>query len=175
MDVSLLIGAGGLTVAVLGYWTNRNAIRREEVHRKEQIETEWAREWAAQRPVVYPVALPDWAYAQEGSRYRTGNARVLPLKNGGRGPALNVRGSVIATGSDATAYERELEAGTIAAGDLLDARLRQPGVQHWGSAKGVLRYSDLAGTEYETHFKGSLNIGNEIVLTVQEPVVVSKT
>lgn len=163
--VSLLVAIGGAVV-------NARAIRREETDRKEQIDAEWAREWAAQRPLVYPLALAEWAYASEGTRYRGGNARVLPLKNGGRGPALSVRGTVTATSPQGASYEREILAGTIAAGDLLDARIApHPGVQHWNGAAGTLCYRDLAGTEYETRFECSHGPGNELVVTAHEQTV----
>src|SRR5229473_7998313 len=112
---SLLVALGGLGVATIGYISNARAIHREQIDRKEQIDGEWAREWAAQRPLVYPVALPEWVYASAGARYRDGNSRVLPLKNGGRGPALNVHGVIVATKSGGAGYEREVLAGTIAA------------------------------------------------------------
>jgi hypothetical protein len=106
---SLLIAGGGLIVAVVGYLTNRSAIKDA-----------WAREWAAQRPIVYPLALHAWVSRQSpyDGAYR---ANLLPLKNGGRGPALNVRGTLVVSKQDGD-HEREIVAGTIAAGDLLDAR-----------------------------------------------------
>jgi hypothetical protein len=42
------------------------------------LDDAWAREWAAQRLVVYPLALPEWTYSS--GRYERGNARLLPLK-----------------------------------------------------------------------------------------------
>jgi hypothetical protein len=131
---------------------------------------EWAREWARQRPVVYPLALRAWAYREAGGPYEViGSARVLPLKNGGRGPALNVTGEVSATSPDGTQYECQILGGTIAAGDLFDARIvPHPGIQHWGTATGVIRYSDLVGGLYEARFEFSLTDGNELALLVHE-------
>jgi hypothetical protein len=170
MDAALVVALGSLLVAVLGFIVNARAIRREQADRTAQIEAEWAREWAAQRPVVYPVGLPEWAYASEGSPYRGGNAMLLPIKNGGRGPALNVHGEISVAPPESQPYERTVLAGTIAAGDLLDARVvPYPGVHHWLHADGVLRYSDLAGTDWETRFEMTAGPDNSIVVTSEEP------
>jgi hypothetical protein len=172
--VSVAIALGSLVVSIRGNRVNARAIEREQSDRKQQIDDEWAREWAAQRPLVYPVVLREWAYAGEGTNYRLGNKRVLPLKNGGRGPALNVRGVVTALSPESTTYECELLAGTIAAGDFLDARLvPHPGVINWLGASGTLRYSDLVGGEYETRFDFAQNPHGEIAVTVHEQSTVS--
>lgn len=169
MDTSTWIALGALLVSVLGFVTNWVAIRREQADRKEAIEAGWAGEWAAQRPVVYPLVLRDWAYGSEGSPYRLGNARVLPLKNGGRGPALNVSGLLSATSSDGTAYKRTLLAGTIAAGDLFDARVIGGVIDNWMTVSGWIRYFDLTGAQWETKFEFSEEAGGEIGLEVHEP------
>jgi hypothetical protein len=49
---------------------------------------------------------------------------------------------VTATRQDGIRIERAILAGTIAAGDLLDARVERPGVEDWSSASGIIRYSD---------------------------------
>jgi len=163
-----VLGAAGLIVAVLGFLVNSLAIRREQGDRKRQFDDEWAREWASQRPVVYPLALFEWTH-RSGRYELPGNARLLPLKNGGRGVALEVKGEMTATTPDGTSYSRELLAGPIAAGDLLDARIApNPGIEHWQHATGVIRYRDLAGGAYETRFESSLGAGGELVLTVHE-------
>src|SRR5438874_11929561 len=69
--IGILGGVLGPTIALLAYFSSRKA-----------ISDEWAREWAAQRPVVYPV-LDQLASGGTSKPY-------LPPKNGGRGPALNV-------------------------------------------------------------------------------------
>jgi hypothetical protein len=157
---SLIVAFGSLAVALGGYRATKRA-----------ISDEWAREWAAQRPVVYPLVLRAWAYREGGGPYEvSGNARVLPLKNGGRGPALNVNGEVTAATPDGTRYERKLIAGTIAAGDLFDARVvPHPGIENWGTAEGVIRYGDLAGGLYEVRFECSLGPGSELVMIVHDP------
>jgi hypothetical protein len=129
---------------------------------KKGLEDDWSREWAAQRPVVYPLASAEWA------RGEIPRKTVLPLKNGGRGPALNVTGTITAE-SGQKQYERAIIGGTIAAGDIFEARIEEPGIEDWATARGVLRYSDLATGEYEGGFSYSRGPGNELVLTVDDP------
>lgn len=128
---------------------------------KKGLDDDWAREWAAQRPVVYPLATAEWTQGHIPRK------TLLPLKNGGRGPALNVSGTVTA-GIGETRYQRAIIAGTIAAGDLFEARIEEPGVQDWTTASGVLRYSDLVGGSYESGFTCSLSSGGELIVTVDE-------
>ena len=173
--VSLLVAMGGLLVAVLGYFFNSRAIHQEQADRAAAIDAGWASEWAAQRPVVYPLALPDWVYSTAGTRYEGQNSRLLPLKNGGRGLALNVEGRLQAVSPDGTSYDREILAGTIAAGDLLDSRLAPPpGVDNWIGAHGVIEYADLAGNRWETRFEVAEGAGGEIVISAHEPTVIPK-
>lgn len=164
--VSLALSAASLLVAFGGFMLNRRAIGDE-----------WAREWAAQRPVVYPLALHEWTHALGEGRYRGGNARLLPLKNGGRGPALDVQGEIQCVSEpDKTPYTRQILAAPIAAGDLFDAELTpHPGVVHWLGAEGVIRYRDLAGGSYETRFSCAAGPNGEITLRVSDPVSVSVT
>ena len=57
---------------------------------------------------------------------------------------------------------------------MLDARIvPHPGIEHWEKAKGIIRYSDLAGIAYETQFECSHGPGNELVMTVHEPTQLS--
>src|SRR5579859_4130597 len=88
---SLLVGGGGLAVAIVGYRSNRGAIGDA-----------WAREWAAQRPVIYPLLLDEWLSGQGDAYPGSSNRRLFPLKNGGRGPALNVTGVLTVTSGDHT-------------------------------------------------------------------------
>jgi hypothetical protein len=152
--VAVGIALAALVVAFLsfafGLWQSHEgdvAIRQEQTDRKEQIGYFWASEWARQQPVVYPVLTPAWLNP-------TGTNPVdvyLPLKNGGRGPALNVSGVITETGYDEPPHTR-IAAVTIAAGDMVNARLLAPGVRYWSGAEGKLEYTDLVGGSYETPF-----------------------
>lgn len=155
---SLLIGLGGLAVAILGYRSNRKA-----------IDDAWTREWAAQRAVVYPVLLDEWLSGNGAAYHHRGHTRLLPLKNGGRGPALNVRGVLTVT-SDDNDHEHQILPSTIAAGDLLNARLEPPcdTPAAWSSARGAITYRDLAGGTYEQLFDVTRSPRGELELNVHE-------
>jgi hypothetical protein len=157
-------------IGLAGFLVNWRQIRAERADRKEQSEAEWAREWAAQRPLVYPLPLREWVMATDGPPYFGSNAMSIPLKNGGRGPALDVHVAVEARSQpDGAWYQRETLRATIAAGDLFNARISpNPGIQHWIGSKGVVRYRDLAGGWYETPFEGVPGPGGEIDLRVGE-------
>jgi len=156
---SLLLAGGSLAVAFLAYQASRKA-----------LEDSWTREWAAQRPVIYPVLLEEWLSGTSGI-YRSGaHKRLFPLKNGGRGPALNVRGDLTVTSAEA---EREyaILAGTIAAGDLLIARVAPPCAlpSDWIRAKGSITYCDLAGGTWDQPFDISKGSEGELELSLPEP------
>lgn len=157
---SLAAAAATTVLAGVTLWLVR-ATRGMVGAAKKGLEDDWSREWAAQRPVVYPLVSVEWAYGHIPRKI------VLPLKNGGRGPALNVTGTITAVSGE-TRYERTIVAGTIAAGELLDARIETPGIEDWSAASGVLRYSDLVGGSYETPFTFSLAPGDELTVTVDE-------
>jgi len=156
--VSLVIGVGGLSVAILGYRSNREA-----------ISDAWAREWAAQRPVIYPLLLDEWLSAQGGTDQASSSGCVFPLKNGGRGPALNVTGVLTVTSRD-NSTEHRIVASTIAAGDLFSARLVPPSSTpaDWASAYGAIIYGDLVGGSYEQRFTLTHQPSGELELKLDE-------
>jgi len=154
---SLLIAIAGLTVAALTYFSNREALRQEQADRKKAIDDAWAFEWAAQRPVLYPVLSQ-----------MTANP-VLPVKNAGRGPALNVVAE-IEYHDDAGKLDGHwaFGFGAVAVGDIESAGIGPSVAPPWHGVSGVLRYSDLAGGEYETPFRFSPGSRGGLQLTVDE-------
>ena len=158
-SASLLIGAGGLGVAIVGYRSNRASIGDA-----------WAREWAAQRPVIYPALPQEWLSGRSGGNAHFSNCHLFPLKNGGRGPALNVTGTLEVT-SDSKTLEHQILSSTIAAGDVLDARLVPPVGKpaDWARAHGVITYSDLAGGRYTQRFTLTKAPGDELELILDQP------
>src|SRR4051794_1491895 len=92
--MSTAIAIAGVVIALAGSFVNGWQIRSERNDRKQQISDEWAKEWAAQRPVVYPLPTQSWASPLDGPPYFGSNAKLVPLMNGGRGPALNVHGEI---------------------------------------------------------------------------------
>lgn len=111
---------------------------------------------AATRPLVYPLVSYEWAQGTAGSRYDGRSSEVLPLKNGGHGVAMNVHGACYLPNPPPGSPRRSLEVqgGTIAAGDLLDARLEETLAQGWREGiDGFVVYEDTAGDEWVTHFR----------------------
>lgn len=88
------------------------------------------------------------------------------LQNCGVGPALNVRGSVYWQGSAGGASA--LHPLTLAPTMDKWAKVLGEGVTvNWGTAVGYVRYHDLGGTEWQTHFRfredGAGNVRVEIL------------
>lgn len=138
-----MVGAVGLAIALAGFLVNYGAIRGEGTDRKKAMEDAWAREWAAQQPLVYP-RLP--------SNRGAGSGPYLKLKNGGRGPALNVVGKLTYRHG---AHEPwgEVSTGALAAGDEEVVEIAGPReTPPWPFISGELRYQDLVGGLYVTPF-----------------------
>lgn len=145
---SLIIAIAGVGLAALTFVTNRQAIRNEQADRKKAIEDAWAFEWAAQRPVLYPVLSRIMA------------KQVLPIKNGGRGPALNVVAELEYHNDKGEADGHWVVSfGPVAAGDVEEAAIGPRLSPPWRGISGVLRYGDLAGGRYETPFRFSQGRG----------------
>jgi len=137
------------------------AVRDEAEQVREQITLQ--RDEAAERlrPCVYPVTPPEWAYARgefEGQR-----DRLLLVKNGGKGIALEAGGHISWRDEHGNAIRTELVAGPIGPSDELVARLvPHPGVLRWTDATGTLIFKDASGLEYQTRFGFEVAPGNEI-------------
>src|SRR5262249_4752507 len=144
---------------IMGYRSNHRAIGDA-----------WTREWAAQRPVVYPVPLDEWLSGHGGAYQASSNSRLFPLKNGGRGPALNVVGVLTVTSGNNTT-EHQILASTIAAGDLFNARLAPPSSwpTDWAKACGAITYGDLAAGSYKQGFTFTKGPSGELELMLDEP------
>jgi hypothetical protein len=127
---------------------------------------------AALRAHVYPETTAQWAWGTEGGASGLGQ-RVLPLRNGGPGVAINVEGQV----RRGTEGERiALYAGSIAPGHIINAR---PAVQiegGWGAWAGTwhgeLHYGDLNGDRWTTRFTIAQGEGNQIVVEHESPAQV---
>lgn len=153
---SALVAIGTLGLAGATVWLGFQA--------KKEVSDAWAREWAAQRPEVYPLLTLDWTSMRRETPYFTRRGQLLPLKNGGRGPALNLRGKLrgVYGGQE---YTYEIIAGTIAPDELLDARIIPP-VRGWPDIEGEIEYEDLVGGKYKGRFSLSVVEGtSELVVT----------
>ena len=127
-----LVAIGTLTLAWMTYRLAIGVVQQVGVERDQLI--------ASTRPLVTAIGASD---------ERTGPH--VRLQNSGAGTALNVRGSLFWT-------EREysgsaLQSLVLAPGsDRLAKVLGAPEV-NWRDAKGWLRYHDLHGIEWQTHFR----------------------
>ena len=116
---------------------------------------------ATLRAYVYPEATHEWAWGRGSS----GDLRdkVLPLRNGGPGVALNVEGQV-QMGTEGMVIT--LYASSIAPGQAINARLAQPVSGRWGAWQwtwhGELRYGDLNG-DFWTTFRVSVKEGQLVI------------
>jgi hypothetical protein len=124
---------------------------------------------AALRAYAYPETTAEWAWGAgewgEGRR-----DRVLPLRNGGPGVALNVGGHFQAgtQGRHTTLY-----AGSIAPGQAFNARPATPIEGGWASWVGSyhceLSYSDLNNEHWTTRFTITVGEDYQIVAEHQPP------
>jgi hypothetical protein len=128
-----------------------DAVAEEAKLTRQQLE-------ASQRPFVLPTTT-DWKpwafFPQEPERPRVVGDMPEPwmvLSNAGAGPAYNVRGGLFWTGGIGGGWQ--LIPISVPAGRDLPVllELRQGYDVKWQEVVGYLRYSDMAGTEWQTHF-----------------------
>ncbi len=106
---------------------------------------------ASQRPMVAPVSGHDPGHLTSPGRVEAAPSHLV-LTNMGAGPALNVRGAVYWTGTAGGAAS--LQHLALAIGGTEIARVLGEGaVVNWSNAVGFLRYHDLSGAEWQTHFR----------------------
>ena len=129
----VLTALATLALASVTYLLARSA-RAETQAVRDEIE-------AGQRPLVVPLWGGEDLSHQEHVR----------LKNAGQGPALNVRGALYWTGT--AGGGSSIHPQVLAAGAEVEALVLGEGiVVNWHNAVGYLRYYDLSGTDWQTHF-----------------------
>jgi hypothetical protein len=139
------IATGGLAVGtfVLAKRAHQEAkaVGESTTAVKHQVELEAEQLVAAQRPLMLPLMGLDI----QGVPH-------LELKNAGAGPAMNVRGFLWWTETPGGAAQ--LHPQVLAAGDGAYVQVVAVGAApNWTNAVGFLRYHDLTGTEWQTHFR----------------------
>lgn len=97
---------------------------------------------AAYVPYVYPLLTDEWLESENVA----GNE--IPIRNGGRGVALNVEGQIYWM---AISENTPLVGTTIASGDRVSIRTVKS-VEAWDDAHGYLAYSDVLGRRWQTRF-----------------------
>ncbi len=74
------------------------------------------------------------------------------MTNAGAGPALNIRGALHWSGTAGAASS--LHPQVLAVGESGEALVLGEGIEvNWTNAVGYLRYHDLSGIEWQTHFR----------------------
>jgi hypothetical protein len=121
---------------------------------------------AIQRPLVVPVATPEWSVTLDQDGFsREEESDWVPLKNIGLGPAYNVEGGLYWRGGAGGASG--LQRTALGAGESIGAYVAGVGqVINWADVTGFLRYFDTAGTEWQTHFRFQViqTVGVEAVI-----------
>jgi DNA-binding transcriptional regulator of glucitol operon len=154
-----LVAAGTLGLAAATYVLARRARDEAEAVRSESDRLgEQAR--AALRAYVYVETSAGWAQGIDAPEMRWSAYRLqfLPLRNGGPGVALDVRGTLVEPISGTTI---PIYAGGVPPGQSLITRPRSA-VSSWEGVLGELRYGDLNGDEWVTRFRFALGEGNQL-------------
>jgi hypothetical protein len=143
------------------------AVAEESRQVGEQIELQREQLRRGSQAYVYPWVPTDWAI---GSDYWADHPRLeaLPLRNGGRGLARNVKGKASALG-EGVFIRAEIYAGTIAAGEQVTGRLSREMRTGWSSASGEISFVDEQDTEWVTRFRFSTGEGNQLVCEHDPP------
>jgi len=137
------VATGTLLLAIATFVLARRA-RQEAGAVAHQVEVERDQLIAARRPLVLPMAGLDGGTVHP-------NAQIL-FKNAGAGPAMNVRGFL--WWRDSAGGASSLTPLTIATGDEASAVVLGEGSKpNWENASGFVRYHDLSGLEWQTHYR----------------------
>jgi hypothetical protein len=151
------VAAGTFALAIATFVLARRA--RDEAAAVRDEATRVAEQAVASlRAYVYPESTAEWTLGNAPGGYTTGVSsgignKVLPLRNGGPGIALNVEGDIRA-GTQGETFA--IYAGSIAPGQPLVARLARAIEGGWGAWAGTwhgaLRYGDLNDDYWTTRF-----------------------
>jgi hypothetical protein len=160
---AVALGTLGLASATVWLgWQAKNdagAIRAQAAAVTRQVEIGQQQLEANQRPFVLPITV-DWGPGRftpvEPEFPRTVGQAPEPwmkLSNAGSGPAYNVSGALYWPGGIGGGWQ--VVPASIPAGQQLAMGLTtHAGYEmKWAGAQGYLRYTDLAGSEWLTHFR----------------------
>lgn len=159
---SALVALGTLALALgtvflaLQARNEARAVKRESLQIGEQVTLQRQQLEAGQRPYVVPFADPDWSWREGLGRYDQNKWRnLLPVKNAGLGPALNVQGSL--DFGPPSGIKAPLIRTSLAPGDREDLRLHVEAEwsqgADWKSVAGWLDYEDSQGGRWRTEFR----------------------
>lgn len=140
----------------------------------DEIKLERRRLEDASRPRVFPAPVEGWGTeAYRGDALGSDWTKVLPVTNGGPGAALNVKAQLRwGTGEQLVAETIPMSLGPSESRELLIRWQREE--DHWGQLRGLLHYTDIAGTLWQTRFRIEEERGRWL-LEVQETEMLSSS
>jgi hypothetical protein len=135
-------------------------------HARSSVRIQESQLVAAQRPYVYPVINERWLPDAVAT-----NPYVV-LKNGGAGPAFNVKGAIYWTNGAGGASS--LAQTALAAGEDESVRVLGEGIRvDFNNARGYVRYTDSTGRGWQTHFRYTGTAGLIVSGTLNVEILVS--
>jgi hypothetical protein len=117
-----------------------------------QVEIEQRRLTAAQKPRVFPAPSREWtdgAAPYDGPLHRFD---VIPVTNGGLGPALNVRARLEYGGRGSGTVVQTVPT-SLAPNASADLRLNSKAPSDWSNVAGGIVYEDVSGGLWQTDFR----------------------
>ena len=160
---AVAVGTGALALAT--WWLGTKA-QREAQAVTDQVTIEQEQLEAAQRPFVLPITdgwNENMRMPAVGTRPPTGGRPEpwLMLSNAGAGPAINIRGGLFWPGGIGGGWP--VIPTSIGAGEHVPTKLEtHAGYEvKWSEAVGYVRYTDLAETEWQTHFRYEQNTSGQ--------------
>ena len=175
---AVAVGTGALAFATWRLGTKAQdeskSVRKQADAVTKQVDLERQQLEASQRPFVQPVTN-NWEPLMQFPV-----ERVIPqamgdpwepwmmLSNAGAGPAYNVTGGLFWYGGIGDGWQ--LVPTVVPAGRDIPTRLQMYAGHEvkWPEAIGYLRYLDLAGTEWQTHFRYRQNTGGQFSIEVTD-------
>jgi hypothetical protein len=160
------LAAAGATVLLAAVtvwlvWTTRRAVKGEA----EQLSIQRRALEASQTPYVFPAPTADWTDGlgvYSGGRW----GKVLPIRNGGTGLALNVRGRL--RWGPPSGTQVPFVRMNLGPGDYQEIQINwgEGGAfgNEWDNMRGVLHYEDVLGRAWRTEFTIGVEGRRQIVV-----------
>ena len=117
-----------------------------------QIEIEQRTLAAAQEPRVFPAPSREWTDAAAPYDGPLNRFDVLPVTNGGLGPALNVRARLEYGGRGSGTVVQTVPT-SLAPNASADLRLNGKAPPDWSNVAGGIVYEDMSGGLWQTDFR----------------------
>jgi hypothetical protein len=146
--------AGGTILLAVATFILAKQATREAKKVGDQVTLQREQMERATLPYLYPSTPRGWARGEVEWQDRQSAGPLLPMKNAGPGPALNIEGEVYwpNEGDGASWRTVKLYGGTVAPGESGEARLAGA-FSGWPGGKGYLKCTDLSGGIWLTEFE----------------------